>query len=535
MAELSDAEVFGTNPAPPGPPRELSDAEVFGTGLEGFPEEAFQADYARHPITIPVPAAVTDLAAYREPGTDLTDIEPRDGAATRIVGAIDEGFRKGASAGTDIQGQPLLTGLMRQGGGVLGAVGGAFGQGAYELGNLWSPEAGRDAYMGAQVVGSLWPLRAKIPSPTDLAAAPRVSPMMEGFDRAGAPARFVSERTAPDVSQLDPRNAIQTLIEHDIRENPPPAPDRGTPNQGSSLQPTEPASAPTVATPAMSGAAGVPPAGTAAYAKNVASAYYDIADKSGGTLTPQFTNKFIDSVSSAGKQTEAGQAAAGQNAVSGLAERLQTLKDKPMTLAAAQEVDEALGDLIDKEYSVKGLSKDGRKIAQIQGDFRDMIQNANEGDITGGTAGFDALGPARKAWSQAMKMDDLERIQQRAEMTDNPATSVRTQIRTLVNNPTKSRGYSPEEIDALKAAADRGVVGSALHVFGSRLVPLAAGAGFLHGGPVAGAASAGVAHGVSSALRAGATGIARRRLNRAMKTLGSGVPPNPLFNPDAVP
>ena len=265
-AGLTDAEVFGTT-APPAAPRGMSDAEVFGTGLEGFPEEAFQADYARHPITIPVPAAVTDLAAYREPGTDLTDIEPRDGAATRIVGAIDEGFRKGASAGTDIQGQPLLTGLMRQGGGVLGAIGGGLGQGAYELGNLWSPEAGRDAYMGAQVIGSLWPLRAKIPSPTDLAAAPRVSPMMEGFDRAGAPARFVSERTAPDVSQLDPRNAIHTLIEHDIRENPPPAPDRGA-NLGLTAKPevlpspTEPpATAPAPAPAAPAAAPETPSAG----------------------------------------------------------------------------------------------------------------------------------------------------------------------------------------------------------------------------------------------------------------------------------
>ena len=44
------------------------------------------------------------------------------------------------------------------------------------------------------------------------------------------PPRFVPERFAPDVSELDPRNAIRTLIEHDITENPPPAPDRGMPN-----------------------------------------------------------------------------------------------------------------------------------------------------------------------------------------------------------------------------------------------------------------------------------------------------------------
>ena len=163
-----------------------------------------------------------------------------------------------------------------------------------------------------------------------------------------------------------------------------------------------------------------------------------------------------------------------------------------------------LGDLIDKEFGVKGLSKDGRKLAQIQSTFRDQIENAGPGDVTGGTTGFDALGPARKAWSQAMKMDDLERIQQRADLTDNPATSIKTQIRTLLTNRTRSRGYSPDEIDALKAAADRGLVGGALHVFGSRLLPLAAGAVGLSHGPVSAAIHAAIAQPVGSALRAGA-------------------------------
>ena len=210
----------------------------------------------------------TGYADYREPGTDLTDIEPRDGAVTRIVGAAGEGFKTGMTGRTDPEalaareavdrGNPLgtwvITPGMKLAGGIMGAAGGAIGQGAYELGNLWSPEAGRDAFMGAQVLGSLWPLRAKIPSPADLAAAPRVSPMMEGFDRAGAPARFVSERTAPDVSQLDTRNAIRTLIEHDMAENPPAAPDRGA-NLGLTAKPevlpspTEPPAAPAAAPP----------------------------------------------------------------------------------------------------------------------------------------------------------------------------------------------------------------------------------------------------------------------------------------------
>ena len=54
-------------------------------------------------------------------------------------------------------------------------------------------------------------------------AAPTAPPRPRFYQR--------SHYKAPDVSQLDTRNAVQTLIEHDIRENPPPAPDRGAANQ----------------------------------------------------------------------------------------------------------------------------------------------------------------------------------------------------------------------------------------------------------------------------------------------------------------
>jgi hypothetical protein len=214
----------GYAPAPPEPP---SDATQRAAIAAGYPEASVAAYLDEHPLTVPLPAAVTDLAAYREPGTDLTDIEPREGAATRIVGAIDEGFRKGASAGTDIQGQPLLTGLMRQGGGVLGAVGGAFGQGAYEIGNLWSPEAGRDAVMGLQ---SLTPLMA-IPqfgltrgaTVRALAEAPRISPMMEAFDRAEAMRAEQPSRPAPPDPVASNIARVQSQI--GVRDAPPPSPD----------------------------------------------------------------------------------------------------------------------------------------------------------------------------------------------------------------------------------------------------------------------------------------------------------------------
>ena len=130
-----------------------------------------------------------------------------------------------------------------------------------------------------------------------------------------------------------------------------------------------------------------------------------------------------------------------------------------------------------------------------------------------------------------MKMSDLERIQTRADMTDNPATSVRTQIRTLLTNATKSRGYSDEERSALEDAASRGALGGALHVFGSRLVPLVAlaaetGMHGLGGGLI----GAGVAHVVAGRMRNAASSLAQSRLDNAMAILGKRVPPMPSQN-----
>ena len=49
----------------------------------------------------------------------------------------------------------------------------------------------------------------------------RINLNMNGFAEQAAPRlRTKEELFAPDVSQLDTRNAIQALIQHDIEENP---------------------------------------------------------------------------------------------------------------------------------------------------------------------------------------------------------------------------------------------------------------------------------------------------------------------------
>jgi hypothetical protein len=267
---------------------------------------------------------------------------------------------------------------------------------------------------------------------------------------------------------------------------------------------------------------------TAAEAKAIASTFYRQLDQQGANLLPpQTASKFVDMVQREVPASKFGAAVGGDTEATAMLGRIESMRDEPMTFKAAQEIDESMSNLITKQYGLKGLSKDGEALLRIQEGFRDMIADAP------GSAGdaFDALGKGRAAWSQARKMDDLERIQARAEQTDNPASSYKTQIRTLLNNRSRSRGYTDAERTAVEDAGKRGMLGSALHVFGTRLLPLEAGGlGFLGGGPIGALAAAGAAHFGTTALRAGATALQRRRLQNALDVLGRGVPlpPAPL-------
>jgi len=494
--------------------------------------------------------------------TPIKALEPeapgplRDSLVGRIVGAAAKGASEAgpfyqpemhAAVDQGLVGRYVTNPLLDAAKGVVGAVAGGTGQAAYEVGNaIGGPRLGRDVNMINQLLPAAGAMpgivrpgggpvtpgtiarntaepweAARTPAPVTAEAFPPGVPDY-GMPREQRIGQFLSEqppevvaamaKTNPDVAAWVQRQAAGEQAGVAERQG---GGGTGEPPPGGRPQPV-------TATPAATG-----PVTTSAQAKQVAGAYYKIADESGGTLAPGFVNKFIDGVEKILPQTEAGKVVAGESPTSALVQRLQTVRDKPMTLQAVQEVDEAYGSLIDKEYGVKGLSKEGQKLVEMQQAFREHIDNAGPGDITGGTAGFDALSPARKAWSQARKLDDLERIQLRASMTDNPATSIKTQIRTLLTNRTKSRGYDAAETAALEEAAKRGTLGSVLHVFGSRLVPLAAGAAGAGGGLASSILSAGVAHLGTAKLRDWGTALQENRLNNVMGVLGQSVPPNP--------
>lgn len=262
--------------------------------------------------------------------------------------------------------------------------------------------------------------------------------------------------------------------------------------------------------------------------KQMARQSYKIAEEKDGVLTPDFANKFFDSVESMKPQTEHGVATVGENALAKLTDDWKTLKDKPITLQAAQEMDEGLSQRIDSHVDrVTGkLDKEGRQLYDAQTQFRGMIDKASEKDISGGKEGFDALKQGRAYWSTALRIGDMERILTRASMTDNPATSIKAGFRTLYNNPSRMIGYNGAERAAIKRAAQSGVISGTLRtVLGSRLIGTAMGTalGTAGGGFVGGAAGAGIGAGQAAIARAIAAKLQTGRANKVIKTISRRV------------
>ena len=209
--------------------------------------------------------------------------------------------------------------------------------------------------------------------------------------------------------------------------------------------------------------------------KALASQAYKRATETGGLIKANTIDSFIDDVANMKRQTAQGQALGGDDAFTQLANKLEFIRGQPMTLDAAQEVDEILGDQIDNFYEMGKLKKEGYKIQEIQNKFRDMIENAGDDAIEGTQEGFQALKEGRKLWSTSRKLADIERIFDRADgVVGSSATAIQNGFRTLSNNPNRMRGYSAAERNAIKAAARGGPVQDVFRTFGSRLFSIAA-------------------------------------------------------------
>lgn len=264
------------------------------------------------------------------------------------------------------------------------------------------------------------------------------------------------------------------------------------------------------------------PTPTAEEMRANASATYKSLPTDSVAIDAEGTNKFLDDIKKVAPQTRVGQLTAGKDSpLTSLLSRWEGevdpntgevkggIRNTPLTMAEAQEVDEALGDHIDGEIDkVTGRpTKQGLKLMKVQDSFRQAIDE-------GGTQGGDQLKLARAQWAQAASMNDIERIVNRAQMMDNPQTGIKTGFRTLASNPNRMKGFTTQEKALINRAATTGVVTDALRAGASRLNTVAA---LATHGPLAGTAT----HVLTGAARKGATALQLGRAQDIAKAIAS--------------
>lgn len=207
--------------------------------------------------------------------------------------------------------------------------------------------------------------------------------------------------------------------------------------------------------------------------KGVSQLKYKQAEQLGGALKPDVSNRWLTSLNDLIPNGKISKALAENRPFKKLINELQIAKDQPITLEDAQGIDEMLGASADAHFKPGGMDKEGQKILEIQDKFRDSIFNAKETDMMGGATGFKAWDDAKFYWSQSMKQRDIEKIVERANLTDNPVTAMKTGFKNLFTNDKRMRGFSEEERVAVKNAAKTGIPSEMLRIVGSRLIPIA--------------------------------------------------------------
>lgn len=232
---------------------------------------------------------------------------------------------------------------------------------------------------------------------------------------------------------------------------------------------------------------------------------YKLAEEKGGALSGKFLDDYIERIKGLGAKTKLGEAIAGPNLADDLIERIAPFKGQKLTLEAAKDADEAFTQLINKHVDVTGrLTSEGHKLYEMQTVFRSKLEHAGAKYIEGSDEGFAAWKAGKTLWAQSRRMEDVENIIARANMTDNPASALRSGFRSLATNKKRLRGFSEAEKNAIKKAASTGLPTDILKVLGSRLNPIA----FM----ATGGADAGALSYVTSALsREGATQLQMRR------------------------
>jgi hypothetical protein len=209
------------------------------------------------------------------------------------------------------------------------------------------------------------------------------------------------------------------------------------------------------------------------------------------------------------------------------------LRGQELSLRGTQEIDKKIGDRI--EVALRAGKKDeASRLLEMQHALRDHVESVGQGETVGGPAGFAALKDARRSWSIAVRMQDIERMIEKAEGTQNPQVTLRNAIERYSKDPKMTRGWAKEDLDLLKQSSKTSDGMEILRGMASRLGPIG---GYAVGGPIGGLAGLATETIIANRARDALGGIYAKRLERVKEQLGTHLPgaPGSEYGPPAPP
>lgn len=254
---------------------------------------------------------------------------------------------------------------------------------------------------------------------------------------------------------------------------------------------------------------------TSADRKVYSGALYDIADETGGALKPEARAQFRNEITRHA-DVDGEKLTSEKSIFDDMLTATEANADKPLTLKTFKTYDQKLTSLIHKERSIAGMSPEGLKLMELQDSLRDMVDNPSPDMVVGGKEGFDALRKATHEYKLSKQQEEFEKIIEYANKTDNPATSLKAQLRVLSKNKKRMAGYDAETRKLINKGAEDDKFADFLRTtLGSRLISGAIG-GLVGGG--GGAAVGGGIGAIPGAIGGALTGMASRSGAKAMKT-----------------
>ena len=217
--------------------------------------------------------------------------------------------------------------------------------------------------------------------------------------------------------------------------------------------------------------------------------YYDYAKSQNVDFTSDVQAGIPDDITAAMAKTGKMNARLHGDSLSVLDDMKQDAAKGNLDMETLHQYRQLFGDVIDNNLHPNGKMKpDALKASQAIDTIDDTLNAAkNNPDMlaSGNPEAIKAWQDGQSIWAAAARANDIERIMQRSELMQNPATSMRQGFATLAGNPKRFNRFTPEQQELIKDGSQAGLGGEALRAIGSRLVSIAA----FSGHPIAGLAS----------------------------------------------